>query len=484
MIAFKIFFRNGRFHATPWDKHVNECVPEWPPSIWRLSRAIISVWKKYTDIPNDEIIPIIYKLHQSIPTYYLPIAIKYNTCHYFHIIGKEPKKIFDAFVSIGNNPVYIIYDTINLNEKELTTMNKILENMNYFGRSESLCDISIIDDEIPEPNCVLFDGNTTQLDVVSVLQPSINSKFIDLDQVKITDKKQIENITRNSFTVTVDMLKNYTMPPSSKYVDYVRPKECFTPKRQINNKLKNISCVKYAITGMKPQIKDVIKIGDLSRIACMSIYGKKHNHGVSKMFTGKDSNGIPLKGHNHAFFIPIHELQNQKLDHLVIFTTGQFNDDELNVLFELKRLYKYNVCDIELVYEDSGMLDDFSNMNMFRKNNVWYSVTPYIPTRHTKYKGKGKHKRLVDTPKDQIKWQLEKDYSITSNVKSIKLFESNYIPNTNLRPIDFHKYRSHGSIGYNDVYTVRLEFNEPVQGPITLGYGSHYGMGLFLPEVK
>ncbi len=34
-ISIAIQFSAGRFHATPWGHHVNEGLPEWPPSPWR-----------------------------------------------------------------------------------------------------------------------------------------------------------------------------------------------------------------------------------------------------------------------------------------------------------------------------------------------------------------------------------------------------------------------------------------------------------------
>ncbi len=34
MLAIALRFPLGRFHATPWGRHVNEGAPEWPPSPW------------------------------------------------------------------------------------------------------------------------------------------------------------------------------------------------------------------------------------------------------------------------------------------------------------------------------------------------------------------------------------------------------------------------------------------------------------------
>lgn len=33
-------------------------------------------------------------------------------------------------------------------------------------------------------------------------------------------------------------------------------------------------------------------------------------------------------------------------------------------------------------------------------------------------------------------------------------------------------------------YTLRLRFSEPVSGPLSLGYGSHFGLGLFAAEMQ
>ena len=44
MIAIRLRFLTGRFHATPWGHHVNEGVVEWPPSPWRLLRALVATF--------------------------------------------------------------------------------------------------------------------------------------------------------------------------------------------------------------------------------------------------------------------------------------------------------------------------------------------------------------------------------------------------------------------------------------------------------
>ena len=44
MPIIKLNFPAGRMHATPWGRHVNEGAVEWPPSPWRILRALVATW--------------------------------------------------------------------------------------------------------------------------------------------------------------------------------------------------------------------------------------------------------------------------------------------------------------------------------------------------------------------------------------------------------------------------------------------------------
>lgn len=40
-----------------------------------------------------------------------------------------------------------------------------------------------------------------------------------------------------------------------------------------------------------------------------------------------------------------------------------------------------------------------------------------------------------------------------------------------------------GSRGHDDGAAFTITFPEPRQGPFALGYGAHFGLGLFVPDV-
>lgn len=51
------------------------------------------------------------------------------------------------------------------------------------------------------------------------------------------------------------------------------------------------------------------------------------------------------------------------------------------------------------------------------------------------------------------------------------------------RAIHFHRFRSRGREAQPDVAgaLLRIELPEAIEGPLAIGYGSHFGLGLFVP---
>src|SRR6476469_2198519 len=79
-------FPAGRYHATPWGNHVNEGLIEWPPSPWRLLRALIATGYTKLGWPGDGPPPagrsLIEKLAGVLPSYRLPDAVGTHSRHY------------------------------------------------------------------------------------------------------------------------------------------------------------------------------------------------------------------------------------------------------------------------------------------------------------------------------------------------------------------------------------------------------------------
>src|SRR5205814_7105424 len=106
MLAIAIRFpAGGRFHATAWGSHANEGVPEWPPSPWRLLRALIATarWKSgaATSADPPRLRPLIAAMAAAPPPRYeLPKAAAAHTRHYLPLGDDSTTKVFDTFVHL------------------------------------------------------------------------------------------------------------------------------------------------------------------------------------------------------------------------------------------------------------------------------------------------------------------------------------------------------------------------------------------------
>ena len=68
MTAIELRFPAGRFHGTSWGRHVNEGVAEWPPSPYRLLRAMYDAWqRKHPELPESKISGLLKALATELP---------------------------------------------------------------------------------------------------------------------------------------------------------------------------------------------------------------------------------------------------------------------------------------------------------------------------------------------------------------------------------------------------------------------------------
>ena len=104
MTMIELRFPAHRFHATPWGRHVNEGVVEWPPSPYRLMRALYDAWKrKSPELPEAAVAEVFEALATEPPRFGLPKAVASHTRSYLNSNTFDPTDkslIFDGFVAV------------------------------------------------------------------------------------------------------------------------------------------------------------------------------------------------------------------------------------------------------------------------------------------------------------------------------------------------------------------------------------------------
>src|SRR5687768_13215920 len=99
MIVITLRFLAGRFHVTPWGHHVNEGVIEWPPSPWRLLRALVATFYRVQPegVVEEQLRRLLAVLAEP-PSFHLPPAATAHTRHYD--VANPGVKFFVTFVAL------------------------------------------------------------------------------------------------------------------------------------------------------------------------------------------------------------------------------------------------------------------------------------------------------------------------------------------------------------------------------------------------
>ena len=148
--------------------------------------------------------------------------------------------------------------------------------------------------------------------------------------------------------------------------------------------------VRFALDGPTlPPVTETLYLGEVARRYAQGVFGRLFAGASSPVLSGKRPDGSPLEGHRHAFFLPTDEDGDGLLDHLTIASAAGFHPDrELVALESLRQINLTGFSRLALHLLGLGEPDDFPDVPFLYPSAAWRSVTPYVPTRHYKRRGR------------------------------------------------------------------------------------------------
>jgi CRISPR-associated protein Csb2 len=470
--AIALKFPAGRYHATTWGRHVNEGAVEWPPSPWRILRTIVAAWKVRMEA-NDELLASIIKNLAGPPEFYLPPATIGHTRHYMPLYKGERTLVFDTFAAVDrDDELHIVWRDAELTSNEKNALGTALGRLTYLGRAESWCDARLVEGHSTPINCYpegrRIAGDAEVIRVLTAIPDAV-----------------IAGKTPEQWPLCANTLdlrsQRWSDPPGSRWVSYCRPLDCFAggAPRTVQISQRKFTVARFALySRVRPLVMETISIGEFARRELQRRYGFLHGGAASPVLSGKESDGTPRSDHGHAFFLPTDEDNDGRIDHLTVVANSGFSEQDLRALDEFSELRQVGKSrpEIKPVLIALGKAEDFRDHYLFRKSMKWRSVTPYVPTRHTKKRGG----EWVDTPADQVCRELGRR-GIGVGVRVAEHIERDHRES---RWIEYRLERLLGSGLRGQLYGsgFKIEFTEPVAGPISLGYGCHFGLGQFAAE--
>lgn len=528
MPTVKIHFPAGRYHATPLGSHVNEGQVEWPPSPWRLLRALIACgyntqqWVELPEVARS----LFENLSHCLPSYRLPAASVAHSRHYMPIgmLDKGREKttlVFDTWANVSHEDLLIHWDC-KLEADETELLQRLLGCLGYLGRSESWIEAELIDDStiktiqfnaFPCSNAHPPGRGWEQVTMMAATdcgdykswRTEIINRLLSEYPLPEGKKKPTAKLLNDRArmvapypTDIVDCLQKdtawwkqhrWSQPLGSQRIVYWRrcdSLEVGVPQRSLRSSVRPVTTMLLAITtpsGKTCALPSVTRTLPQAELLHRAIVGRvaKGRRVYCPELTGKDVNERPLmEGHRHAHILPVDLDSDGHLDHIIIHAPMGLGGAAQQSIATLRRTWtKGGAGDMQLALAGSGGLDSLRSLpdpllqQIIRLlgpvggAKTWVSSTPFVPPRFLKSQGRNS---LVE----QIASELQ-----SRGVQATAFIQVLEWSNDTLPMRHFVRVRRKTPPPLNVCYAIRLEFAEPQFGPISLGYGSHFGLGMF-----
>jgi CRISPR-associated protein Csb2 len=534
-------FLAGRYHATPWGAHVNEGLVEWPPSPFRLLRGLIATgfsrfgWTCIEGAAKE----LFELLSAAPPSYALPEGTASHTRHYMPPFSGSTTKVIDAFLRFPNgSTLYVRYAT-DLSAPSKRLLSSLLRAQPYLGRAEAWIEGEVAEDvpeglvwtepssQPPGPGfervelLACEESGTYRAWRDAFMAGEIAKKERDERQkaeakgkpFKGLPKKERDKIEeRLPLDVVAALLQDtgtlrkegWSQPPGTRWVSYFRESEALVPRLVAPPRKDSSEKPTTALLALSsdtanadafPPIADAV--WRLEALHDALVRRSEGPSGPSACFTGRAA-GETIGGHQHATLVPL-TLGRRKgrIDHVLVHCPMGFDDQARDALFRLRKTWAKNLPDLFVALAGLGTLDSFAEtIPLLRPSRLFRSATPFVPSRFLKSRG---HDALFAQVQRELSYRgLHEAAAIEIEVDGGRwVSAARAVPGKRaadlavrdgdrwLRPSPrFRRFvRARASrpppalLGLS----LRITFAEPTEGPLALGYASHFGLGVFSP---
>ncbi|CAN5571479.1 hypothetical protein BH24ACT15_BH24ACT15_31170 [soil metagenome] len=465
----------GRVHANPWDRHPNEAAVEWPPSPWRVFRALYSVWKERAiELETADVEGMLTALASHPPTYRLHTAAHGHTRHWYPTEkhrsdpnGYKKSLALDAFMAVDQaTPAHMIFP-VSLEPAQATALDVLCHRLTYLGRAESCVEVSVDRGSSSGSRASYIECRPAGADH-SLAEEGVRLLVPDAPlnlQALATGTKQIQK-------------RRLTLPPGTHQIAYTAPTQPPVPPRPGSPPRRTVTAVLWHLTAPAlPSVQAAVLQGEALHTQIGYEFGRLTNKGHSRVLSGKDTGGRPLRNdHSHAHVLHYDLDGDGLLDTALLWAPEGLDDSELQAAVRSVHVTPRDwLRDFRPVQFGLEYVGDIQGLpaEIVGPSRQWTSITPFAPPHHPKRRqrdGAGWHSFIEAQVHKACSWHG------LPNPDSVEVLERE-------RPwLDYRRYRGKEKLrDARRAVGITVTFPMGIEGPLALGALSHFGLGLFRP---
>jgi len=444
MIAIKIVLPWGRYYAHPWGLNpVRLREPEWPPSPWRLLRALASAWFRCHPgcVLSQDAAQLIEKLGRSLPEIGFGKVTFGQTVHYQPNYGatedkgdgQYKKTRHENHFAAVHGPVVFRWPDIDLLPTHQQLLAEMLAEMSYFGRAESICQAESI-----------TSGEIEAIDGIGWCRPTsgrrISARCRDVfcpssEDFRVTDlwARRADNLSVDSddaprhlvnallsSDMKVDGARwiSYEMPENWPADRVVRTPRIVKKQREpVNSGPRIARYLRFSLQCRVPiHAKFTVPLAEQFRTAASRYFQEQFcdNQTSFALFGHQEDRPADAHGeHQHAFYLPTRSLDSRdgleergSITELHVWCPYGFTQAETQALQRIQRLvWKDGRYPVRPVLTSMGLQPPQGLPLAVGtvKSRVWRSETPFVPPRHFyRSRGYGYRMREAESPERQL----------------------------------------------------------------------------------
>lgn len=507
MLTLRLSFPWGRYYAHPWGQNPSRITEaEWPPSPWRLLRAVAAAWFQANPgrEASSELVQTLETLGRELPTFVLPKVSFSRTIHYQPYFKKDKEANSRAkyqrarhenhFVAVGGD-VLIRWQLSGVDDTVArivrSVMNSVVGRISYFGRADSVCEVEVIDSD---------DDNQPATQVaLQANKPcrQIGPVFRDVFCPNPTDFRATDLWQRRAESASAETARKHLvqelldapqpLPDGAVWFSYRMPtgwperwivRHAQPAKRRVVSRRIVARFLEFSLQCRIPvPTKFTVSVAELFRAAAI-----QQHRLPSFALSGHDRPQGYETGHHHAFYLPTPDASGHYLARLRVWCPYGFTQQEVNAMMGVGALRwaggRFPVRPVLLQVQR-----DLPERPLSR---VWRSVTPFVPPRHW-YRKKFAEGRVrePDSPENQFRSCLQDNGVAAMPVR----IERDEYANTAWEVCKVHLHKKNLTTNTEQDHRVGVfliaEFAHPTAILLPgFGHSCHFGLGQFTSDAS
>ena len=542
MLSLRLTFPWGRYYAHPWGLNPTRLrEAEWPPSPWRLLRALAAGWFRANrgQVLTQEMLALLDDLGRELPEVAIGPASFSQTVHWQPNFGAADKndKVAGTYKRTRHenhfaataSSVYFCWKNRNLDAQQRALLAEILPHVSYFGRAESLCNLEPADvDDLPGDGWCrpcLDNGNP-----IRRIAENCRDVFCpdpgDFQAADLWSRRASRNeLDPNNAPphLVEDLLAHQPLPNGGRWVSYEMPMDwpgrwvvrvAKSARRKSIPELPAPRIAHYLRFSLQCRIpvplKFTVPLAERFRQDALKHYGRVNGGAISFALSGHNRAEDVEGEHQHAFYLPLgtDPARLDFLNELHVWCPYGFTQCEVEALMRVHRLDwgsgKHPVKPVLIAIGNTVPHDCQISIGQI-SSRIWRSRTPFVPPRYF-YRGNlhGAKLKAKDAPEQQLALCLQQAGIDTTG--EIRRLTPNGQGQRSILPASAwdivrvpegeEEFPTEGLVTAVHVPSAsaktektrriglffELTFDAPVAFPMpALGHSCHFGLGLFVP---